>query len=110
MWDKLAPDVLAELTDPEFADRQHYSRATYRDGCHGPLCLKAERDRGRERTAERAKRDGRIYRPGGPTPATARDSELAEVAAWHLAERKKLNLPSQPHCASCACLNASVSA
>ena len=45
--------VLAELIDPEFGHRKHYSRSTYKDGCHGPLCLKAERDKAARRYAAR---------------------------------------------------------
>lgn len=43
--------VLDELIDPDFAHRKHYSRSTYKDGCHGPLCLKSERDKAARRYA-----------------------------------------------------------
>lgn len=51
MLTDLIRETFAELTDPEFADRKHYSRSTYKDGCHGPLCTKAERDKAARRYA-----------------------------------------------------------
>ncbi len=45
MTEDLVTLLVNELTDPEFEGRKHYSRSTYKDGCHGPLCTKSERDR-----------------------------------------------------------------
>jgi len=44
---KLHDEIMAELTHEDFANRKHYARSTYADGCRGPLCRKAERDRRR---------------------------------------------------------------
>lgn len=96
MWTDLPPvlklelekeenkDILEELMDPEYASRQHYSRATYAEGCHGPLCRKAERDRGRQRNEERAHAAGRTYRPNENTRDAKRDGLLLFVIEWHL--------------------------
>jgi hypothetical protein len=51
MLSELAVATHAELVDPNFAGRKHYSRSTYKDGCHGPLCLKSERDKAARRYA-----------------------------------------------------------
>ena len=45
MTEDLISQLVDELTNPEFEGRKHYSRSTYKDGCHGPLCTKSERDR-----------------------------------------------------------------
>lgn len=45
MTESLIGELVDELTNPEFKGRKHYSRSTYKDGCHGPLCTKSERDR-----------------------------------------------------------------
>lgn len=41
--------VMLELANDEFKGRTHHRRGLYNDGCHLPLCKKAERDRSRER-------------------------------------------------------------
>lgn len=96
MWTDLPPvlraeldkpenaDIAEELLDPEYASRQHYSRATYAEGCHGPLCQKAERDRARKRNEERAHAAGRVYRPNENTRDSKRDGLLLFVIEWHL--------------------------
>lgn len=53
MLNDLVKAVAAELVDPEFPDRKHYSRSLYFDGCRGPLCTKAERDRAAARYRRR---------------------------------------------------------
>lgn len=100
MWADLPADVLEELRDPRYSNRTHYRKATSAEGCHGPLCRKAERDAAREKTKRAAEAAGRTYRPVAPGPARARDAELDVIIAWHEAERAKLE---EPHCASCAC-------
>lgn len=87
MWDELPDDVREELTDPNYESRQHYSRATYAKGCHGPLCRLAETHRGRRRNETRAKEAGREYRPALDQRETDREAELAPIIAWHLMER-----------------------
>jgi hypothetical protein len=77
-------DIVAELQDPEYASRQHYSRATYAEGCHGPLCRKSEKDRGRKRNEARALKAGREYKPAVDDEANARDALLDMVIHWHL--------------------------
>jgi hypothetical protein len=74
-------DVVTELSDPKFASRRHNSRATYALGCHGPLCGKAERDRGRSRNAKKATEAGRSYREG--YRKYDRDALLDYIAEWH---------------------------
>jgi hypothetical protein len=49
----LVAQVGHELLNTDFTGRKHYSRSTYKDGCHGPLCLKAERDKAARRYAAR---------------------------------------------------------
>ena len=89
MWDELPEDVHDELTDERFTGRKHYKRATYAKGCHGPLCRKAEKDRGRERNEQRAREAGRTYRPALAYRRTDREAELDIIIAWHLAEIKE---------------------
>lgn len=78
--DKLPKEVRDELEDERFTTRSHYSRATYALGCHGPLCRKAERDRGRKRNERRAEDDGREY---APNPGQRIEDELDEIIRWH---------------------------
>ncbi len=80
-------DVIEELEDPEFSTRKHYSRATYALGCHGPLCGKAEKDRGRERNQERAEAEGREYKPKEKLRDTSRDEELDSIIEEYLLGR-----------------------
>jgi hypothetical protein len=92
MWDELPDDILAELNDERFTNRQHYSRATSALKCHGPLCRKAERDRERIRSQRRAEAAGRIYKPNYESRVNSADETyLEQVIAWHisdLAERR----------------------
>lgn len=91
MLDETAPamadDVRAELEDPKYENRQHYSRATYALGCRGPLCRLRETHRGRERNEERAREAGREYTPALDNRKTDREAELAPIITWHLMER-----------------------
>ena len=77
-------DIIQEINDPKYKSRQHYSRATYAEGCHGPLCRKAERDRGRERNEKRAQAKGKVYKPNENTRDEARDGLLLLVIDWHI--------------------------
>lgn len=77
-------DIVEELRDPKFISRQHYSRATYAEGCRGPLCRKSEKDRGRKRNRIAAMRAGREYTPAVNEEANARDALLDFVIHWHL--------------------------
>ncbi len=78
--DQLA-DVLEELNDPRYANRQHGSRATSALGCNGPLCKKAERDRSRRRNHARAARQGRMYKEG--PRMYDRDDLMDAIIRWH---------------------------
>ena len=84
--EELPDDVREELSHPDYASRSHYSRSTYALGCHGPLCRKAERDRGRGRNERRAKEDGREYRPNLDVRVED-DVLLDRIIAWHKKER-----------------------
>lgn len=77
-------DVQEELLDLDYRGRQHYSRATYALGCHGPLCRLAETHRGRKRTESRALEAGREYKPNLDARETANELLLAPIIAWHL--------------------------
>lgn len=80
--DQLPDDVRAELEDERYKTRVHYSRATYAEGCRGPLCRKAERDRGRRRNEVRATGAGREYEP--KTEQRIEDNaELDAIILWH---------------------------
>lgn len=89
----LPQDVYDEIFDERFASLQHYSRATYAKGCHGPLCRLAEKHRGRRRNAVRAQEVGREYQPNHLIRDDGRDAELATIVAWHLHERGSKNAP-----------------
>lgn len=78
----LPEDIRAELEDEDYASRSHYSRSTYALGCHGPLCRKAERDRGRGRNERRAEDAGRDYRPNHEQRLED-DALLDQVIEWH---------------------------
>lgn len=92
MWDEIPEDVKAELLNPKFSSRSHYSRSTYADGCHGPLCQKAERDRSRRRTEYRAARSGRKYTPAPRTPEDlATDALLDRIIDWVRNQPKPLS-------------------
>lgn len=81
-------EVLAELEDPEYSTRSHYSRATYALGCNGPLCKRAERDRGRKRNEATAKAKGREYKPNHKIRDAEDEIDLA--VQWYLSERERV--------------------
>ena len=90
MWDEMPEDVRAELSDPRFISRKHYARATYALGCRGPLCQKAERDRGRVRNEERSVAKGNEYVPAMEFRVED-PPRIDEFIEWHiedLAERR----------------------
>lgn len=96
MWTDLPPvlkaelekpenrDIVEELNDEKFISRQHYSRATYALGCHGPLCRRAERDRGRQRTQKKAEDSGREYQPNPDLRKDDREGLMQFIINWHL--------------------------
>lgn len=81
-------DIFLELTDSNFITRQHHSRATYASGCRGPLCQKAERDRGRRRQEARAEQAGRTYIPVPQHRKLDREELLTRVFEWHMQTRE----------------------
>ena len=83
MLEQLPADVRKELSDVEYSTRRHYSRATYALGCHGPLCRKAERDRGRGRNEQKAVSSGREYKPN-PDIRLSDNELLEEIVEWYL--------------------------
>lgn len=83
-------EVLDELDDPEYATRSHYSRSTYALGCHGPLCTRAERDRGRRRNAVAAANAGRDYKPNHKI--RAEEDDIDRAVSWYLSERERTTL------------------
>lgn len=80
MWHELPEDIREELEHPDYITRKHYSRATYALGCHGPLCRKAERDRGRARNEERG---GEDYSPALDIRVSDPEN-IDEIIAWHV--------------------------
>jgi hypothetical protein len=85
--EELPADVRAELEDPEYITRSHYSRATYAEGCRGPLCRKAERDRGRRRNEHRATEAGREYEAKSDQRMED-DPLLDRIIDWHRSQIK----------------------
>lgn len=77
-------DIFLELNDSKYLSRQHYSRATYALGCHGPLCRRAERDRGRRRTQQKAESKGREYQPNPEIQKNDREGLMQFIISWHL--------------------------
>ena len=88
-YETLPPDVREELEDERYSGRSHYSRATYALGCHGPLCTKAERDRGRKRNESRARAKGREYTPFLAIRVDDRDELLEKIIRWHKSKKLK---------------------
>lgn len=82
MWAELPDDIREELENPEYITRKHHSRATYALGCHGPLCQKAERDRGRERSESKT---GDKYKPA-PHHRKPDPHNVEDIIEWHIAE------------------------
>lgn len=82
LTEDMPDDVRQELEDERFTSRSHYSRATYALGCHGPMCRKRERDRGRIRNEQLATDEGREYKPN-PDMRIADDETLDQIIRWH---------------------------
>lgn len=81
-----APDIQAELDDPRFTTRKHFSRATASRGCDGPLCRWAEVLRQRRRAAQKADTANREYYPNLKLQKYNNRAEEFEAAiTWHLA-------------------------
>lgn len=78
LLNELAAEVAAELSDERFAGKRHYDRNRYAEGCHGPLCKKAERDRANAKYA--ANNPNRKRRPR-KADAIVRDAYLDQVIA-----------------------------
>lgn len=74
-------DVVAELNDPRFGNRQHGTRRTNELGCSGPMCRLIEKRRGRLRTQRKAAREGKTIRSRGRE--YDRDDLLDEIIKWH---------------------------
>jgi|SRR6478736_2577318 len=92
MWDsfseEIPEDIKAEILDKAYAARTHGNRACYAAGCRGPLCRKAERDRGLIRHREKAQEEGKTVTPKeAPHPARERDELLDRIISWHRHER-----------------------
>lgn len=100
-------DIFVELTDEKFLSRQHYSRATYAHGCRGPLCKKAERDRGRKRSERRAEDKGREYAPNEDGRKTDRDGLLTFIIEWHLYHPDEVERRNKARAEAAAALAAS---
>ncbi len=76
-------DILFELNDPDHSSRLHYSRATYARGCRGPLCQKAEKDRGRKRYQARRANAEKEYTPDPERRKESRDSVMNSIYTFH---------------------------
>lgn len=79
MLGKLPKDVIDEITNPDFIHLKHGSMKTYDKGCHGPLCKKKRRERGRISQ----NRTGAYVSP-------EKEAELQRIIDW-LAETPKLS-------------------
>ena len=76
--EELIVEVLAEIEEVKYLTLSHGKRSTYSAGCRGPLCRKAERDRGLPRMREVKG----IEREGIPdTPARRHDALLEALLA-----------------------------
>src|SRR6478735_2729430 len=92
MWDsfseEIPEDIKAEILDKAYAARTHGNRACYAAGCRGPLCRKAERDRGIVRHREKKEEEGKPVTPKEKLhPARQRDRLLDDIISWHRHER-----------------------
>lgn len=80
--------VRAELEDEKFLNRTHGTRATYAEDCHGPLCQKSERDRGRLRHEMRQRTKGKTVVRRTRTDAQVKfDNLLDEIIRQHRRDR-----------------------
>lgn len=58
--------IQLEIEDERFLTRTHGRTATYDDGCRGPFCKKAHRDKQREKYRARQIAAGKPVRPYPP--------------------------------------------
>jgi hypothetical protein len=87
--------VRAELEDEKFVNRTHGTRATYAENCHGPLCQKSERDRGRIRHAVRQRSKGKqVVRRVRSESQVKLDNLLNEIIRQHRRDRGLDELPT----------------
>lgn len=89
-FDTLPEDVIEELTDERFFGRKHYSRSTYAMKCRGPLCRKAERDRGRDRWVSQRAKVGQSVSPRPAARVEDDDARLEPIVIWYLENRKEI--------------------
>lgn len=75
----LLGQILFELSDEQYRGRIHNRRKLYDEGCKGPLCLKAERDRSRRR-----------YQKGNPSAGrNRRKSQIDDVVLNYICDKYK---------------------
>lgn len=87
-FDELPREVKRELLDPKYLHRLHSSHSTYGDGCSGPLCLKAARDRSRVRYAAKRARIGKTVKIRPVARLDFEEEERIEaITEWYLANR-----------------------
>lgn len=78
---ELMDQVYAEINNPEYEGKSHYSKNTYyRYGCRGILCTAAERHQTRDRPA----RLGSHY----PRRLHTLDQYLGNIIIWYQVSRK----------------------
>lgn len=82
----LIGQVLFELSDEMYRNRTHNSRKLYDEGCKGPLCLKAERDRSRKR-----------YQKGNPGASrNRRKSQIDDAVLNYICEQYRQRINNNP--------------
>jgi hypothetical protein len=83
----LPEDVIDEIFNEKYQNRTHGRRATRAKGCNGPLCRKAERDRGFNRMREVRGLEPVLEPPD--SKARERDVILDRCLAWYLQWRER---------------------
>lgn len=78
--------VLEELEDQR-EGLLHHTRAGYKRGCRGPLCMKAMRDYGRQYQRKRA---GQVYQGGTRTSQQRLNDELLNLFRPTAREEEKV--------------------
>jgi hypothetical protein len=82
----LIGQILFELSDETYRDRTHNRRKLYDEGCKGPLCLKAERDRSRKR-----------YQKGNPGASrNRRKSQIDDAVLNYICEQYMQRINNNP--------------
>lgn len=81
-------DIREELNDRKFKSRTHGARSTYAQGCRGPLCKKAERDRARRKHEIKMLAQGKSVSPLPPRKGRDRDEFLQWILGWHRGSRR----------------------